>query len=100
MSLVPLNRLLSYSFRQIDLASGYGEGMIKADDTLTRYNPDHPLAVGSGQFRRTVSISPFWLISFSDTIKGPMRQMLFVVLLPNGMVVESKVARRLSDANR
>jgi hypothetical protein len=35
MPLVPLNRLLSYSFRQIDLAPGYGEGMIKADDALT-----------------------------------------------------------------
>jgi hypothetical protein len=29
-----------------------------------------------------------------------MRQMLFVVLLPNGMVVEPKMARRLPDANR
>jgi hypothetical protein len=28
--------------------------------------------------------APFWLASFSDTIKGPMRQMYFVVLLPNG----------------
>jgi hypothetical protein len=41
MSLVPVNRLLSYSFRQLDLASGYGEGMIKAD-ALTRNNPDYP----------------------------------------------------------
>jgi hypothetical protein len=42
MSLVPLNRLLSYSFRQLDLASGYGEGMIKTEDALTRNNTHHP----------------------------------------------------------
>ena len=38
---------------------------------------------------------PFWLVSFSDTTKGPMRQMFFVVLLPDGTVVEPKVAKRL-----
>jgi hypothetical protein len=26
---------------------------------------------------------PFWHICFSDTVKGPMRQMFFVVLLPD-----------------
>ena len=29
---------------------------------------------------------PFWLVRFSDTIKGPLRQMFFVVLLPDGTV--------------
>ena len=38
---------------------------------------------------------PFWLICFSDTIKGPLRQMFFVVLLPDGTVVEPKVEKRL-----
>ena len=38
---------------------------------------------------------PFWLISFSDTLKGPMRQMFFVVLLPDGTVVEPRVEKRL-----
>ena len=38
---------------------------------------------------------PFWLVSFSDTVKGPLRQMFFVVLLPDGTVVEPRVARRL-----
>jgi hypothetical protein len=37
---------------------------------------------------------PFWLISFSGTIKEPMRQMYFVVLLPDGTVVAPKVAER------
>jgi hypothetical protein len=36
----------------------------------------------------------FWLICFSDTIKGPMREMFFVVLLPDGTVVVPKVAER------
>jgi hypothetical protein len=38
---------------------------------------------------------PFWLVSFSDTIKGPMRQMFFVVLLSDGTVVEPRVEKRL-----
>jgi hypothetical protein len=29
---------------------------------------------------------PFWPLCFSDTIKGPMRQMFFVVLLRDGTV--------------
>jgi hypothetical protein len=37
---------------------------------------------------------PFWLISFSDTTKGPLRQMYYVVLLPDGTVVQPKVAER------
>src|SRR3984893_1472424 len=36
---------------------------------------------------------PFWLVCFSDTAKGPLRQMFFVVLLPDGTVVEPKVAK-------
>jgi hypothetical protein len=38
---------------------------------------------------------PFWLICFSDTIKGPLRQMFFVVLLPDGTIVEPRVVRSL-----
>src|ERR1700675_125323 len=38
---------------------------------------------------------PFWLVCFSDTVKGPMRQMFFVVVLPNGKVVEPSVSKRL-----
>src|SRR6266446_1674271 len=38
---------------------------------------------------------PFWLVSFSDTTKGPMRQMFFVVLLPDGTVVEPRVEKLL-----
>jgi len=37
---------------------------------------------------------PFWLVCFSDTIKGPLRQMFFVVLLPDGTVVVPSVAKR------
>jgi hypothetical protein len=38
---------------------------------------------------------PFWLISFSDTIKGSMRQIFFVVLLPDGTVVVPRVEKWL-----
>jgi hypothetical protein len=33
---------------------------------------------------------PFWLVCFSDTVKGPLRQLFFVVLLPDGTVVVAK----------
>jgi hypothetical protein len=38
---------------------------------------------------------PFWLICFSDTVKGPIKNMFFVVLLPDGTVVEPRVEKRL-----
>src|ERR1700675_304182 len=38
---------------------------------------------------------PFWLVCFSDTIKGPLRQMFFVVLLPDGTVVVPSVEKRM-----
>jgi hypothetical protein len=37
----------------------------------------------------------FWLVCFSDTVKGPMRQMYFVVLLPDGTVVVPRVEKQL-----
>jgi hypothetical protein len=43
---------------------------------------------------RTMPV-PFWLICFADTIKSALRQFYFVVLLPDGTVVESAVAKRL-----
>jgi len=43
---------------------------------------------------RTTSAS-FWLVCFSDRIKGPMRQMYFVVLLPDGTVVVPRVEKRM-----
>jgi hypothetical protein len=38
---------------------------------------------------------PHWLFSFSNTIKGPIDRMFFVVLLPSGIVVQPKLAERL-----
>jgi hypothetical protein len=38
---------------------------------------------------------PVWLVCFSDTIKGSMRQMFFVVLLQDGTVVVPRVEKRL-----
>jgi hypothetical protein len=39
-------------------------------------------ALETQEFRTTPV--PFCLVCFSDTVKGPMRQMFFVVLLPDG----------------
>jgi hypothetical protein len=38
---------------------------------------------------------PHWLFCFLETIEGPIQRMYFVVLLPDGMVVEPKFAQRL-----
>jgi hypothetical protein len=38
---------------------------------------------------------PFWLVAFSDSTKGLIHQLYFVVVLPNGNVVEPRVTRKL-----
>jgi hypothetical protein len=64
-----------------------------AADFMTTFYHVQVGALETQEFRTTPV--PFWLISFSDTIKGPMRQMYFVVLLPDGTVVEPRVEKRL-----
>jgi hypothetical protein len=153
MSLVPLNWLLLYFLRRIDLATRYGGGwgeaamcylstflivlsMITpalsgelfryrgaakdggtleyvfeageqnspnavtkekaaeiAADFMTTFYHVQVGALETQEFRTTPV--PFWLVSFSDTIKGPLRQMFFVVLLPDGTVVVPRVEKRL-----
>jgi hypothetical protein len=46
---------------------------------------------------RTTPI-PFWLVSFSDAIKEPLRQMFFVVVLPNEKIVEPSGEATVSAA--
>jgi hypothetical protein len=65
---------------------------IAADFTTTFYGVQVG-ALESQEFRTTPV--PFWLISFSDTVKGPLRQMFFVALLPDGTVVVPSVEKRL-----
>jgi hypothetical protein len=43
---------------------------------------------------RTTAV-PFWLVAFSDTIKGPIHQLFLAVILPDGRVVEPRVAERM-----
>jgi hypothetical protein len=50
-------------------------------------------ALQSQEFRQQPM--PFCLVSFSETVKGPMHQLYFVVVLPNGTVVEPRVEKRL-----
>jgi hypothetical protein len=64
-----------------------------AADFLTTFYHVQVGALETQEFR-TMPV-PFWLICFSDTVKGPLRQMFYVVLLPDGTVVEPRVAKRL-----
>jgi hypothetical protein len=64
-----------------------------AADFMTTFYHVQVGALETQEFRTTPV--PFWLICFSDTIKGPMRQMFFVVLLPDGTVVVPRVEKRL-----
>ncbi len=64
-----------------------------AADFMTTFYHVHVGALETQEFR--TQPVPFWLVCFSDTIKGPLRQMFFVVLLPDGTVVAPGVEKRL-----
>jgi hypothetical protein len=58
-----------------------------AADFMTTFYHVQVGALETQEFRTTPV--PFWLICFSDTIKGPMRQMYFVVLLLDAVIAPS-----------
>jgi hypothetical protein len=64
-----------------------------AADAMTSFYGIQVGALETQELR--TSPMPFWLLSFSDTVKGPLRQLFFVVVLPDGRVVEPKVEKRL-----
>jgi len=64
-----------------------------AADFMTTFYHVQIGALETQEFR--TSPVPFWLVCFSDPIKGPLRQMFFVVLLPDGTVVVPKMEQRL-----
>src|SRR6266403_1671811 len=64
-----------------------------AADFMTTFYHVQVGALETQEFRTTPV--PFWLICFSDTIKGPLRQLFFVVVLPDGTVVVPSVEKRL-----
>jgi hypothetical protein len=64
-----------------------------AADFMTTFYGIQVGALETQEFRQQPM--PFWLVSFSDTVKGPMHQLYFVVVLPNGNVVEPRVEKRL-----
>jgi hypothetical protein len=64
-----------------------------AADFMTTFYRVEVGALETQEFRTTPV--PFWLVSFSDTVKGPIKNMFFVVLLPDGTVVVPKVEKRL-----
>jgi hypothetical protein len=43
---------------------------------------------------RTAPI-PYWLVAYSDTVKRPIHQLFFAVVLPDGRVVAPRVAERM-----
>jgi hypothetical protein len=62
-----------------------------AADFMTSYFGVQVGALETQEFRTTPL--PFWLVCFSDTIKRPLRQMFFVVVLPDGKVVKPSVSK-------
>jgi hypothetical protein len=64
-----------------------------AADFMTTFYHFQIGALETQEFRTTPV--PFWLVAFSDTTKGAIKQLYFVVVLPNGKVVEPSVRRRL-----
>ena len=64
-----------------------------AADFMTTFYHVQIGALETQEFRTTPT--PFWLVCFSDTVKGPIKNMFFVVLLPDGTVVEPRVEKRL-----
>jgi hypothetical protein len=64
-----------------------------AADFMTTFYHVQVGAMEAQEFR--TSPVPYWLVCFSDTVKGPLRQMLFVVLLPDGTVVVPIVEKSL-----
>jgi hypothetical protein len=64
-----------------------------AADFMTTFYHIEIGALATQEFR--ITPVPFWLVSFSDqSIKGPARQMYFVVVLPNGKIVEPSVSKQ------
>jgi hypothetical protein len=64
-----------------------------AADFMTTFYHEEVGALETQEFR--TQPAPFWLVSFSDTIKRPLRQLFFVVLLPDGTVVVPRVEKGL-----
>jgi hypothetical protein len=60
-----------------------------AADFMTTFYHEQVGAVETQEFRTTPV--PFWLVCLSDTVKGPIKNMYFVLLLPDGTVVVPKV---------
>jgi hypothetical protein len=64
-----------------------------AADFMTTFYHIQIGALETQEFRTTPV--PFWLVAFSEAIQGPAKQLFFVVILPNGTVVEPSVSKRL-----
>ena len=64
-----------------------------AADSVTTFYHVQVGALETQEFR--TNPVPFWLICFSDTVKGPIKNVFFVVLLRDGTVVVPRVEKRM-----
>jgi hypothetical protein len=64
-----------------------------AADFMTNFYHVQVGALETQEFR-TAPV-PFWLVCFSDAFKGSIKNLFFVVLLPDGTVVVPKVEKQL-----
>jgi hypothetical protein len=64
-----------------------------AEDFMTAFYHVQVGALETQEFR--TQPVPFWLVCFSDTVKGPLRTLFFVVLLPDGTVIVPRVEKRM-----
>ena len=64
-----------------------------AADFMTTFTTSKIGALETQEFR--TALAPFWLICFSDSIKGPLRQMDFVALPPDGRLLSQGWAKSL-----
>jgi hypothetical protein len=111
MLAVPAMSLELFRYRGPAKNGGTLEYVFKSDQQVPKTVTDQKVAEIAAEFMTTfygiqvgtlesqefrTSPVPFWLVSFTDSVKeGPLHQMFFVVVLPNGTVVEPRVARRM-----
>ena len=102
---VPAMSVELFRYRGAAKDGGTLEYVFEADaaeigaDFMTTFTTSKIGALETQEFR--TALAPFWLICFSDSIKGPLRQMDFVALPPDGRFLRrSTEAARLSPSAR
>jgi hypothetical protein len=96
---VPAMSVELFRYRGAAKDGGTLEYVFEADaaeigaDFMTTFTTSKIGALETQEFR--TALAPFWLICFSDSIKGPLRQMDFVALPPDGRLLSQGWAKSL-----